>query len=208
RLTPIDGCAGIFYWEPLVDGVWKPAFYDQIDWGAYSKGAFTTDGRPTKALDAFGGKTEPDGDYPASLTLYRTDYTTALATLLPDDGADGIYSGKLNVTEPWLNFVIYNGDNGVWYGSDPDDKTRLSSADDRWNCWIDSDITGDYDITVNLATMSWSQSYCASVTSIAADEQATTPTQYIDLTGRTVAAPTKGGIYVARQGSRSRLIYY
>ena len=46
-------CVGIFYWEPEVDGQWKPAYYDTVGWGAYGMGAFTTNGRPTVALDAF-----------------------------------------------------------------------------------------------------------------------------------------------------------
>ena len=46
-------CAGIFYWEPEVDGQWKPSYYNTVGWGAYGMGAFTTDGKPTSALDAF-----------------------------------------------------------------------------------------------------------------------------------------------------------
>ena len=57
RMKVIPGCAGVFYWEPEVDGLWKPAYYSQTGWGAYGKGAFTTDGRPTKILDAFSDKT-------------------------------------------------------------------------------------------------------------------------------------------------------
>lgn len=57
RMKVIPGCAGVFYWEPEVDGQWKPAYYSQTGWGAYGKGAFTTDGRPTKILDAFSDKT-------------------------------------------------------------------------------------------------------------------------------------------------------
>jgi len=53
RMKSIPQCAGVFYWEPEVDGQWKPAYYQQLGWGAYGMGAFTTDGRPTKALDAF-----------------------------------------------------------------------------------------------------------------------------------------------------------
>ena len=47
-------CAGIIYWEPLADGVWKPDYYTTVGWGAYDMGAFTTDGKPTAALDTFG----------------------------------------------------------------------------------------------------------------------------------------------------------
>ena len=57
RMKAISQCAGVFYWEPEVDGVWKPAYYSKLGWGAYGMGAFTTDGRPTAALDAFGDGT-------------------------------------------------------------------------------------------------------------------------------------------------------
>lgn len=49
------GCAGVFYWEPEVYGWWKPAYYTKLNWGAYGKGAFTSQGRPAAALDAFAG---------------------------------------------------------------------------------------------------------------------------------------------------------
>ena len=54
RMDEIPRCAGIFYWEPEVDGKWKPSCYDKLGWAPYDKGAFTTGGQPTKALDAFG----------------------------------------------------------------------------------------------------------------------------------------------------------
>lgn len=54
RLEKTDGCEGVFYWEPEVDGQWKPSYYNTLGWGPYQMGAFTTDGRPTEALDAFG----------------------------------------------------------------------------------------------------------------------------------------------------------
>ena len=53
RMTAIPQCAGIFYWEPEVDGVWKPAYYNQLGWGAYGMGAFSQNGQPTVALKAF-----------------------------------------------------------------------------------------------------------------------------------------------------------
>ena len=52
RLEAILQCAGIFYWEPETDGQWKPAYYSNIGWNAYSMGAFS-EGRPTAALDPF-----------------------------------------------------------------------------------------------------------------------------------------------------------
>ena len=49
----VQGCKGVFYWEPEVDGSWKPAVYNGLGWGAYDMGAFTTDGRPTSIMNAF-----------------------------------------------------------------------------------------------------------------------------------------------------------
>ena len=48
----IEGCHGVFMWEPQTDGVWKPSGYDELGWGAYDKGAFK-DGQATIALDPF-----------------------------------------------------------------------------------------------------------------------------------------------------------
>ena len=62
----INKCAGVFYWEPEVDGVWKPEIYglpaqltqytgttQSRAWGAYDQGAFSTSGQPTSVLDVF-----------------------------------------------------------------------------------------------------------------------------------------------------------
>ena len=60
----IDGCAGVFYWEPEVYGGWVPSVYKDADaiqrftgkretWGSYNQAAFTSDGRPSSILDAF-----------------------------------------------------------------------------------------------------------------------------------------------------------
>ena len=53
RIQNMPQCAGIFYWEPEVDGEWKPSYYNTVGWGAYGMGVFTTDGKQTAALDAF-----------------------------------------------------------------------------------------------------------------------------------------------------------
>ena len=58
RMTVIPQCAGIFYWEPEVDNTWRPAYYATLGWGAYGMGAFTPDGKPTAALNAFAGQAQ------------------------------------------------------------------------------------------------------------------------------------------------------
>lgn len=50
RITAIDSCAGIFYWEPEVYGGWRPAEYIPLGWGSYDMGAFTPEGQPSSVL--------------------------------------------------------------------------------------------------------------------------------------------------------------
>ena len=60
----VKGCAGVFYWEPEVDGNWKPKVYSdasainrytgkQETWIPYTMGAFTTAGAPTSVMEVF-----------------------------------------------------------------------------------------------------------------------------------------------------------
>ena len=51
RITAIDSCTGIFYWEPQVYGGWRPAEYIPLGWGSYDMGAFTPDGQPSKVME-------------------------------------------------------------------------------------------------------------------------------------------------------------
>ena len=64
ELRKLDVCKGIFYWEPQVNGKWKPAVYSDAaaiyqytgkreTWNAYGQGAFTTDFAPSPILDCF-----------------------------------------------------------------------------------------------------------------------------------------------------------
>ena len=57
KMKPLSQCAGILYWEPETDGAWKPDYYKTVGWKAYDLGAFTTDGKPTATLSAFGDGT-------------------------------------------------------------------------------------------------------------------------------------------------------
>ena len=50
RITAIDFCAGIFYWEPQVYGQWRPAEYIPLGWGSYDMGAFTPEGLPSEVM--------------------------------------------------------------------------------------------------------------------------------------------------------------
>lgn len=214
RMKDIPECAGIFYWEPQVDGVWKPTWYNTVTWtdeqgnthqgwGAYGMGVFTTTGRPTAALDAFSGKTsEETSTFPTELKVYNKDGNAVLTTL--SQTGEGIYAGQLNATEGWLNFHVVDEEHGIWYGTDPSDMTALSFADGHWNFWIDSDKTGVYDIEVNLVTMKWTNIYNAEATAgISIFEVShNTPVIWYDLQGRKIITPTKG-IYVMKTGRKT-----
>ena len=50
RMEHIDGCAGIFYWEPEVYGGWRPQEYIPLGWGGYDMGSFTPEGKVSPAL--------------------------------------------------------------------------------------------------------------------------------------------------------------
>lgn len=202
RMNTIPQCQGIFYWEPQVDGEWKPAYYETIGWGAYGMGAFTTSGAPTKALDAFGGKTVAD-NYPATLKIYDKNGQNVLATMLPVDGATGVYFAQLSATEAWLNFHVVDEENNVWYGSDPSDKTALSSSSDKWNLWIDDERIGVYDITVDLANMSWTHAYYEKASGVNdVFVEGNRQEQWFDIYGNKIVAPTKSGVYIVKQGAQ------
>ena len=64
QITKVSDVTGVFYWEPEVDGSWKPAVYSDAaaikkytgkseTWGAYGMGAFTSSGKPTSVMDCF-----------------------------------------------------------------------------------------------------------------------------------------------------------
>lgn len=66
EVRKIEKCLGVFYWEPQVDGSWKPEIYGKpaelskytgssvtSPWGAYNQGAFTSGFRPSAILDCF-----------------------------------------------------------------------------------------------------------------------------------------------------------
>ncbi len=64
EMAKVNGVTGVFYWEPEVDGSWKPAVYSDVaaikkytgkseTWVAYGMGAFTSSGKPTSVMDCF-----------------------------------------------------------------------------------------------------------------------------------------------------------
>jgi len=96
---------------------------------------------------------------PTVLKVYDTDYANLLATLQPVSGKNGVFSGQITSTTAWMGFKVKDEDNDIEYGIMPDHKTQLSTASDKWNFWIDSDVTGVYDMEINLITMTWTHKY-------------------------------------------------
>lgn len=209
RMRAIPQCKGIFYWEPQVNGIWKPDYYEKLGWNAYGMGAFSTDYIPTKALDAFGGRTVVN-KYPSALKIYDKSGQNALATLQPVVDNDGVYSTQINVTEAWLNFHVVDEENNIWYGSDPSDKTKLSSESGKWNLWIDSDRTGIYDVTVNLVDMKWTHSFneeaSSDVDTVRVNDNEFT--KWYDLYGNQIKSPVIGGVYILKKGTQVYKRYY
>lgn len=56
RISTIDSCVGVFYWEPECYGNWRPAEYIPLGWGGYTMGSFTPEGQPSPALKRLFGQ--------------------------------------------------------------------------------------------------------------------------------------------------------
>ena len=105
-----------------------------------------------------GDQTTPEPD--ASNTLCMFDESGNTLKAIMTKVSDGVYTCKYTPAA-WENFkFIYVGENKedkqAWYGSDPSDLFKLSTAADCWNIWFKDDVTGEeMTITANLNTMTW-----------------------------------------------------
>ena len=105
-----------------------------------------------------GDQTTPEPD--ASNTLCMFDESGNTLKAIMTKVSDGVYTCKYTPVA-WENFkFIYVGENKedkqAWYGSDPSDLFKLSTAADCWNIWFKDDVTGEeMTITANLNTMTW-----------------------------------------------------
>lgn len=150
RMKALSQCAGVFYWEPEVYNWWKPSYYTTIGWNAYAKGAFTSNGRPSAALNAFAA----DDLFPGTLSVYDSGVSTLLATF-NETATDGVYQGQLTLSS-WQNFKFKDETANVVYGSEPNSLHTLTSSASQWNLWVDDGEAGTYDIEVDLNNMTWS----------------------------------------------------
>ncbi len=105
-----------------------------------------------------GDKTSPEPVANNTLCMFDVDGNTLKAVM--NKVSDGVYTCKYKPSA-WENFkFIYVGDGKddkqTWYGSDPSDLFKLSSAADCWNIWFKEDVTGgEMTITADLNTMTW-----------------------------------------------------
>ena len=106
-----------------------------------------------------GDQTTPEPE--ASNTLCMFDELGNTLKAIMTKVSDGVYTCKYTPAA-WENFkFIYVGeskeDKQTWYGSDPSDLFKLSTAADCWNLWFKDDVTGEeMTVTADLNTMTWS----------------------------------------------------
>lgn len=78
-----------------------------------------------------------------------------MTTLTLIDQRNGIYSGEYS-GEKYDSFQIIDRSNQIWYGCDPNDNSKLSTADGKWNLWFNEEgNTVNVTITVNLSEQTW-----------------------------------------------------
>lgn len=105
-----------------------------------------------------GDQTTPEPEASNTLCMFSKDGNTLLAVM--SKMSDGVYTCKYKPTA-WENFrFIYVGENKdnkqIWYGSEPSDLFKLSTASDCWDIWFKDDVTGgEVTITADLNTMTW-----------------------------------------------------
>lgn len=105
-----------------------------------------------------GDQTTPEPEASNTLCLFSKDGNTLLAVM--NKVSDGVYTCKYKPTA-WENFrFIFVGENKddkqTWYGSDPSDLFKLSTASDCWDIWFKDDVTGgEVTVTADLNTMTW-----------------------------------------------------
>lgn len=105
-----------------------------------------------------GDQTTPEPEASNTLCMFSKDGNTLLAVM--SKMSDSVYTCKYKPTA-WENFrFIYVGENKddkqTWYGSEPSDLFKLSTASDCWDIWFKDDVTGgEVTITADLNTMTW-----------------------------------------------------
>ena len=105
-----------------------------------------------------GNQTAPEPEASNTLCMFSKDGNNLLAVM--NKVSDGVYTCKYKPSA-WENFrFIFVGENKddkqTWYGSDPSDFFKLSTASDCWDIWFKDDVTGgEVTVTADLNTMTW-----------------------------------------------------
>lgn len=136
--------------------------------------------------------TTEEAPIPTELKIYDKEGTSVLATLAAVDGKEGVFAGQMNVTEPWQVFSVVDEENSIWYGTDPSNKTSVSSAEGCYKFWIDGETLGVYDIEVDLKAMSWTHSYNDTATGITIVYQERPDAEFYNIAGQRVTPGAKG----------------
>ena len=111
----------------------------------------------TYSIEA-GNQTAPEPEASNTLCMFSKDGNNLLAVM--NKVSDGVYTCKYKPSA-WENFrFIFVGENKddkqTWYGSDPSDLFKLSTASDCWDIWFKDDVTGgEVTVTADLNTMTW-----------------------------------------------------
>lgn len=105
-----------------------------------------------------GDQTSPEPEVKNTLCMFDESGNTLKAIMTKV--SEGVYTCKYKPSA-WENFkFIFVGDGKddkqTWYGSDPADLFKLSTAQDCWNIWFKEDVTGEeMTITADLNQMTW-----------------------------------------------------
>ena len=111
----------------------------------------------TYSIEA-GNQTAPEPEASNTLCMFSKDGNTLLAVM--NKVSDGVYTCKYKPSA-WENFrFIFVGENKddkqTWYGSDPSDLFKLSTASDCWDIWFKDDVTGgEVTVTADINAMTW-----------------------------------------------------
>lgn len=105
-----------------------------------------------------GNQTAPEPEASNTLCMFSKDGNNLLA--VRNKVSDGVYTCKYKPSA-WENFrFIFVGENKddkqTWYGSDPSDLFKLSTASDCWDIWFKDDVTGgEVTVTADINAMTW-----------------------------------------------------
>lgn len=114
------------------------------------------DSQKPASISITAGETSVPTVYPDQLEVvhYNEDGSEMpMTTLTLVDREKGIYTGQY--TGDNYNFQIIDRTNQKWYGCDPNDNSKLSTADGKWDLWFNGGTTVKVTITVNLSESTW-----------------------------------------------------